>query len=86
MGVSAHLHASTALPRVGHSAGLVTVEKKNPIRLVQLILILIEPLRFLLLLYNPHTWCLALLWMLTENESSNVNSVHDLIPFTLLTL
>jgi len=80
MGVSAHLQDSTALPMVRHSAGLVTVEKRKP-RFASSssypILILSERFRVLPLLQSTHMVSFVLLWMIAEDESSSVNSVHN---------
>jgi hypothetical protein len=82
-GVSAQVHASIALPRVGHSVGVVTVEKKKPDSPCPArtpFSIQTEQFRLLLLIYNPHQWCLLFYSSggLFLDESSNVNSVHGL--------
>jgi len=93
MGVSAHLQDSNALPRVGHSAGLVTVEYRKP-RITSsssyLSLLPIELSRLLLLLYvqyNAHTWCPLLYsgWSLRMNHPAWIQCIIP-IPFTLLAL
>jgi hypothetical protein len=79
MGVSAHLQACFAqdgpLGRSGYCR-----EEKTPNRLVQLL-----PqshtnwaiLTFATFPQSTHTVSFALLWMIIEDESFNVNSVHD---------
>lgn len=90
MGVSAQLHASTSLPKVGHSAGLVAAEKRNPRSassnshpiLYSLYWLSCSGMCYFFTIHTHGVRCRTLQvrcsWMVIEDESSNVNSVHDL--------